>query len=234
MIEYLIECTLSTFLEYICCSKFFNAFSFRYETWGNGSEHLHIRFPLHPFVYPSRNILWDFLLQTSLKPLIEPLVCLFKVFPSPGFLKWFLSFPYTRFQPPQPSPKLMALWWSPAFRELSWTTWTPEVLVKTSLTFCSHFYFSLGCLMAGLSSASFGKRGRGWESLPCSPAWAATEQIGKLHCTRENWAWMPLTVDQTVSSFGFYIRICPHGPCTLNCLTRAGKLRLKCQWSFQV
>lgn len=87
MIKQLIECTLYTFLEYICCSKFFNAFSFQYETWGNDSEHLHIRFPLPLFVYPSGNILGDFLLQASLKHLIEPLVCLFKVFSSLGFLK---------------------------------------------------------------------------------------------------------------------------------------------------
>lgn len=100
MIKQLIKCTLYTVLEYICCSKFFNAFSFRYETWRNDSEHLHMRFPLPPFVYPSGNILGDFLLPASLKPLIEPLVCLFKAFPLLGFLKWFLSFPYIRFQFP--------------------------------------------------------------------------------------------------------------------------------------
>lgn len=99
-IQHPIECTLYAFLEYICCSKFFNAFSFQYESWGNDSEHLHMRFPLLPVVSPSGNILGDFFLQAPLKPLIEPLVYLFKVFPSLGVLKWFLSLPYIRFQFP--------------------------------------------------------------------------------------------------------------------------------------
>lgn len=137
----------------------------------------------------------------------------------------------------------MALWWSPAFRDLSWTTWTCKVSVKTSLNFCSHLHFSLGYMMSGLglpwgwavsSCASFCKRREGCKSLPCSLAWAATEPTGKPHCTSSKLALMPLTVGQAGSSFGSFYQDMPIWYLHPQCLTKVRKLRLKCLWSFQV
>lgn len=142
MIKQPIKCALYMFLEYICCSKFFLMHLASNMKLGEMIQNISTSGSHRPpFVYPSDNILGDFLLWASLKPLIEPLVCLFKVFPLTFFSKMVFKLSLCTFLVSLGFPLtngIMMVFL--VFRDFSWTMWTCKVSVKSSLNFCSHFF----------------------------------------------------------------------------------------------